>query len=171
MALDRAPGPYRVRRMSDRGLSGAHRALLVLVAALGLAAAFLVARSGGEDGARPPAATQPRTTTATTATGGEPTSRPAPTPAPPPAFRTIRVVGGRPQGGVRTLTYEKGDEVRIRVRSDVADEVHVHGYDVTRTVPAGGSVRLRFDADIEGRFEIELHQAHVQLATLEVTPR
>ena len=40
--------------------------------------------------------------------------------------------------------------------SDVADEIHVHGYDLKKDVPAGGSVRFSFPASIEGVFEIEL---------------
>jgi hypothetical protein len=87
-----------------------------------------------------------------------------------PAVPTIRVVGGRPQGGVRTLSFERGERIRFRVRSDAADEVHVHGYDVTEAVPAGGTVLLSFEATIEGRFEVELHEAGSQLAELDVAP-
>jgi cytoskeletal protein RodZ len=90
-------------------------------------------------------------------------------PAAPPV-PTISVVDGRPQGGVRRLSFEKGERIRFRVRSNAADEVHVHGYDVTKAVPAGGSALLSFEATIEGRFEVELHEAGSQLAELEVTP-
>jgi hypothetical protein len=87
-----------------------------------------------------------------------------------PTVPTIRVVDGRPQGGVRTLSFETGERIRFRVRSDAADEVHVHGYDVTKAVPAGGSALLSFEATIEGRFEVELHEAGSQIAELEVAP-
>jgi hypothetical protein len=87
-----------------------------------------------------------------------------------PAVRTIRVVNGQPQGGVRTLSYKKGDRVRFKVRSDVADEIHVHGYDLKRDVTAGGTAQFSFVATIEGRFEVELENAHVQIAQLEVSP-
>ena len=56
------------------------------------------------------------------------------------------------------------------VRSDVADEVHIHGYDLTQDVPAGGSVRFSFAADIEGVFEIELEERKEQIAELRVSP-
>ena len=87
-----------------------------------------------------------------------------------PTVPTIRVVDGQPQGGVRTLSFDKGERIRFRVRSNAADEVHVHGYDVTKAVPAGGSAVLSFEATIEGRFEVELHEAGSQLAELEVAP-
>jgi hypothetical protein len=87
-----------------------------------------------------------------------------------PAVRTIRVVNGRPAGGVRRLEYQRGDRIRFKVQSDVTDEVHVHGYDVSKNVSAGSSVTFSFTANIEGRFEIELENAHTQIAELEVKP-
>lgn len=82
----------------------------------------------------------------------------------------IEVEGQQPVGGVQDLTFSKGDEVDFRVRSDVDEEIHVHGYDIEKALPAGKTVRVRFPADIEGRFEIELHGAAVQIAQLEVEP-
>jgi hypothetical protein len=87
-----------------------------------------------------------------------------------PAVRTVRVVNGQPQGGVRRLEYTKGDRIRFKVESDVADEIHVHGYDLMKDVTAGGSASFSFTATIEGRFEIELEDAGTQIAELEVDP-
>jgi hypothetical protein len=87
-----------------------------------------------------------------------------------PAVRTVRVVNGQPQGGVRRLEYKKGDRIRFKVESDVADEIHVHGYDLMKDVTAGGSASFSFTATIEGRFEIELEDAGTQIAELEVDP-
>jgi hypothetical protein len=56
------------------------------------------------------------------------------------------------------------------VRSDVADHVHLHGYDLMRDVAPGAPAQLVFTADIPGRFEIELEDRHLQLAELEVRP-
>ena len=60
---------------------------------------------------------------------GEPTaSVPAPKPKPKPTVETIRVVGGDPAGGVKEITVNKDDTVRLEVRSpDTAGEVPVHG--------------------------------------------
>jgi hypothetical protein len=87
-----------------------------------------------------------------------------------PAVQTIRVVDGKPQGGVKTISVKKDDQIRFKVQSDTADEIHVHGYDVKKDVEAGGSVQFSFKGDIEGRFEVELENAGVQIANLEVTP-
>lgn len=63
-----------------------------------------------------------------------------------------------------------GDTVRLRLRSDVAEEDHIHGYDEYVDVPAGGTATARFEADAEGIFEIESHGSGELLAKLEVRP-
>ena len=107
--------------------------------------------------------TEPPTTTETTAppTTTEPT---------PPTTVRIRVVDGAPKGGIVREKIDQGDRVVIVVTSDVADEVHLHGYDVSRPVAAGGTVRLRFRATIPGRFELELEERGVPIAELTVQP-
>jgi hypothetical protein len=83
---------------------------------------------------------------------------------------TIVIRNGEPVGGVEELEYSAGDEVRFRVSSNRADEVHVHGYDVEQEIPAGGSATLSFPAEIEGIFEVELHESEAQIAELRVNP-
>ena len=56
------------------------------------------------------------------------------------------------------------------VTSDVADEVHLHGYDISRDVAAGGTARIAFRATIPGRFEVELEDRGVQIADMTVEP-
>ena len=63
-----------------------------------------------------------------------------------------------------------GRDVVITVTSDVADEVHVHGYDLMADVAPGAPATIRFTADAPGRFEIELENTGVQIAELEVRP-
>jgi hypothetical protein len=82
----------------------------------------------------------------------------------------IVVKNGKPVGGIEEMEYKKGEQVRFVVRSDVADEIHVHGYDLMRDVEAGGSVRFDFPASIEGVFEIELEGRKEQIAELRVNP-
>ena len=65
---------------------------------------------------------------------------------------------------------EQGERVVLVVRSNVADHVHVHGYDLFADVAPGASARLAFRATIPGRFEIELEDRHVQIAELTVQP-
>jgi len=116
--------------------------------------------------------TEPAPSTTQNTLQGEPTaSVPAPKPKPKPAVETIRVVGGEPAGGVKKVTVNKDDTVRLEVRSaDTAGEVHVHGYDVFKDLEPGGSVGFRFKADIEGVFEIELEETHTPIGQLSVEP-
>lgn len=83
---------------------------------------------------------------------------------------TVVVRDGEPVGGVAALEYSAGDQVRFEVTSDVADEVHVHGYDLLETVSAGGTASFDFPAEIEGIFEVELEGRGVQIAELRVNP-
>lgn len=87
-----------------------------------------------------------------------------------PSVPTIVVRGGKPVGGVEELDFDAGEEVRFAVRSDTRDELHIHGYDVERQLPAGRTVRVRFPASIEGIFEAELHGSGEQIAELRVNP-
>ncbi len=82
----------------------------------------------------------------------------------------ITIKHGEPVGGIAQLTYNKGEEVRFEVDSDVSDEVHMHGYDITKDVKAGGSVSFDFPATIEGVFEAELEGRKEQILELTVNP-
>lgn len=83
---------------------------------------------------------------------------------------TIVIKHGKPVGGIADLTYNKGEQVRFKVDSDVSDEVHVHGYDIMKDVEAGGSVSFDFPATIEGVFEAELEGRKEQILELTVNP-
>lgn len=83
---------------------------------------------------------------------------------------TIVIKNGEPVGGIAQLTYNKGEEVRFKVDSDVSDEVHMHGYDIMKDVKAGGSVSFAFPATIEGVFEAELEGRKEQILELTVNP-
>jgi Cu-Zn family superoxide dismutase len=83
---------------------------------------------------------------------------------------TVIVRGGEPVGGIQELEYDAGEQIRFEVSSDVADEVHVHGYDLSQDVEAGRTVSFDFPAEIEGIFEIELEARGTQIAELRVNP-
>lgn len=86
------------------------------------------------------------------------------------AAPTVVVRNGEPVGGVQELEFSAGERIRFSVESDVADEIHVHGYDLAQNVPAGGEVSFDFPADIEGIFEVELEGRGEQIAELRVNP-
>jgi hypothetical protein len=83
---------------------------------------------------------------------------------------TIVIKHGKPVGGIRELTYNKGEQIHFVVDSDVSDEVHMHGYDIMKDVKAGGSVSFDFPASIEGVFEAELEGRKEQILELTVNP-
>ena len=130
---------------------------LVLTCACLLAATAL-AGCGSSDNTTATTTTETTTTEETTTT----------TAATKPTVVSIVVVDGQPQGGIVRQTVSKGDRVVIVVRSDVADEIHLHGYDKSTEVTAGGTARLPFTADLPGRFEVELESGGVQIADLTV---
>jgi hypothetical protein len=83
---------------------------------------------------------------------------------------TIVVRGGEPVGGIQELEYSAGEEIRFRVASDAAEEIHVHGYDIAKDVPAGRTVEFDFPAELEGIYEVELEGLGVQIAELRINP-
>lgn len=84
---------------------------------------------------------------------------------------TIVVENGEPVGGVTTLEYSAGEQIRFKVKGDEAEEIHVHGYNLMEEIPqGGGTVEFDFPAEIEGIFEAELEGKGVQILELRVNP-
>lgn len=69
-----------------------------------------------------------------------------------------------------TQSVMLGSHISIVITSDVADEVHLHTYDLKGNVSAGGELVFEFDADIPGVFEMELEGSHLQVLELTVAP-
>lgn len=129
-------------------------AAAVLVAALGMAAAC----ASGE---------------ATPAPAGSTVSSAAVSSAPvttAPAVQriTIGYAGGAVAGDTGRVAVPLGAAVEIVVTSDVAEELHLHGYDRSAKIPAGGSATLSFTATLAGVYELELHGADKELVKLQV---
>ena len=145
------------------GSNGARAA--VLVAALAAVVVLFVVLSGADD-------EEPQATTAATTTEPEPTEGGQEEKEKPenPGVATIVVKNGQPVGGVQDLEFTKGEDIVFRVRTDVADHVHFHGYDVFMDVAAGGEVRFDVPADVEGVFEVELEDRAVPIAEITVSP-
>jgi hypothetical protein len=81
----------------------------------------------------------------------------------------VAFAGGAVPGGPRRYAVPLGSAVELVVTSDVADEVHLHGYDRSSFVTAGARTTLRFTADLPGVFEVELEQRGAPLAELQVS--
>ncbi len=80
---------------------------------------------------------------------------------------SVTVRGGQVQGPSRQRV-ERNEMVTVRVTSDVADEIHVHGYNRTVPVAAGATAEVSFLVNIPGVFEVEFERSHKLLFTLEV---
>jgi len=137
--------------------------------------AVLVLASGGDDDEqadRPPTVTTQAEDTPTPGATESPeaTETETPTPEPTPEVETIEYRDGEVVGGEAELEFDKGETVRFAVKSDTADEVHVHGYDLKKDVKAGGTVRFSFEADLDGIFEVELEALGKHIARLRVNP-
>ncbi|WP_167454888.1 hypothetical protein [Micromonospora arborensis] len=147
--------------------------------AAGVLTALLVTGCGqGDDpsGATPSAAATSAAppSAATTA----PASAASPTPSPTPSASASTPVVDReivvtiakrrvfPPTG--RITVDKGKLVRITVTSDVADELHVHGYDLGARLPARTPASVEFRADKTGLFEVETHETGLVLFQLVV---
>jgi heme/copper-type cytochrome/quinol oxidase subunit 2 len=136
---------------------------LAIAVVIAVVAVVVLTASGGDD--EEPAGTSAQATATPTASGtaeATETETPTPTPKPEPPLVT--------QGKVTKLRFKQGETVRFRVRADVADEVHVHGYDLMKDIEPGKTVTFSFPADITGIFEIELENAGEQIAQLRVDP-
>ena len=78
------------------------------------------------------------------------------------------MAGGKVTGVESRVPAKLGERLEVRVTSDVAEQVHVHGYDLTADVAAGGVASIEVDATIPGGFEVELEKSHKTLFQLRV---
>lgn len=141
---------------------------LLLVGALALSGC-----AGSDDSAASP-------TTAPSDAAASPTPEQLPSPSPtaeagsPVAPDDAQVIsltyaGGEVTSGMDRVEVPLGTNVRLTITSDVVDEVHVHGYELTTAVPAGQAAQLEFLAEQPGVFEVELHDARQVLTRLQVS--
>lgn len=143
--------------------TGARLGILAGIIVVAVVVLVIAGGGGGDD-----STTTTTTTTQSSATGT--TSATTTTaPAAPPTYR-VTVRNAKPVGGIEAIKVNKGDDVRLVVKSDTADEIHIHGYDLKQNVEAGGSAAFKFKATIDGAFEIELEDHKEQIAELTVEP-
>jgi preprotein translocase subunit SecF len=146
-------------------MRGQARWLILAGAAAAVVVLFFVLR-GGDDGADTTGTTTISTTTETTSTETTATT----TATAEPTFVNVTVRGGEVLGGPKVYDVPFEQRVILTVTSDLADEVHVHGYDLMKDVAAGGTVKFSFVTTLSGSFEFELEDAHLRLGELSVAP-
>lgn len=116
----------------------------------GLVVLFIVLRPDGSGSRATPTPSPP-----TASPSGTVSPSPTESPQPQPTMIEVTVRNGNVDGPAEP-TARQGDEVRIVVRADVTDEVHLHGYDLHADVEPGAPARIDFVATAAGVFECEL---------------
>jgi len=119
-----------------------------------------------ESGARK---TRPASSSTPSTPAASPSSPSPPSRSPRPDAPAFSVVGGRVEGPAQ-VRAKLGDVVTFTVTSDMADEVHVHTYDVTVPLKPGRPATVRVRVDIPGVFDVELEETHTPLTKLRVSP-
>ncbi|MFJ8015271.1 hypothetical protein [Streptomyces sp. NPDC096339] len=93
---------------------------------------------------------------------------PTPSQAAPEADRTVTVTvrDGKVSPAPARTELRRGERVALRVTSDRADTLHVHGYDKELALPAGQEATLILTVDRTGLFEVETHESGLVLTQL-----
>lgn len=81
---------------------------------------------------------------------------------------SFTVSGGKVSGDTGRVKVALGTKLRITVLSDVADEIHVHVYDLKQELSAGAPGSLEFVANTSGVIEVELEHQKLTLTRLAV---
>jgi FtsP/CotA-like multicopper oxidase with cupredoxin domain len=91
----------------------------------------------------------------------------------------LPIANGRVPENMRRIRVRQHDVVKLHWTSDVPTSIHLHGYDIEKTVSPGGVTEMTFIARAAGRFTVESHvgktasggHAHGDvLVTIEVYP-
>lgn len=144
------------------------RWIVAALAAMAVVVLFLVLRPGPSDQDVAPGSGATPTQSLGAPSGSVEAS-------PPPSAEPKRVqievsVRGMQIQGPREFEVSRGQQVHIVIDADVADEVHVHGYDLMMDVQPGAPAELTFKATAPGVFDVELEDAGLLLFQLKVSP-
>jgi hypothetical protein len=132
------------------------------------AAAIVLTGCAGKSGPTASTAPSPSAIFPSASAIGSPTTAPSPTA--PAVDQTIRITyaGGKVSGVSSLVKVKLNSRVALVVTSDVADEVHFHGYDKSADIAKGGTVTIVFKATSAGRYIVELEKLGRRLVTLQI---
>ena len=146
----------------------------LLRSALPLAVAATLVTACGDGGST--VATPPTTGTVTTpaTSSASPTTTALATAVATPSSDvdqdiTVTYAAGKATGDTGRVKVALGSRVRIVVTSDVAEELHLHVYDVKELVTPGQPAEIVFTADVPGQVELELEQSRTTLVRLVIS--
>ncbi len=92
----------------------------------------------------------------------------------------LKVEKGKVAPSIRLIRVKQGDAVRLRWTTDRPIMLHLHGYDIEKTVEPGATTEMAFTAHATGRFPVEEHKPNAKgghshgeapLVRIEVRPR
>lgn len=89
----------------------------------------------------------------------------------PPEQLVIDVIikGGKVTPTNEQLQAEVGEPIVLRVDSDATDELHVHSTpEHSFDVGIGPAQSFQFTVSVPGRVDVELHELHATVATIQV---
>jgi hypothetical protein len=81
----------------------------------------------------------------------------------------ITVAGGTVSPLGANIRVRVGQRIRVTAVSDIAESIHIHGYDITLTLPSSVPGEITFTANQIGVFNIETHESGKLVATLIVS--
>lgn len=81
------------------------------------------------------------------------------------------VKSGQIISGQQTVKVTEGEQVVLKVTTDSADELHLHGYEKFIELEKDIPGELRFTANLTGRYVFELERTEVEIGALEVSPK
>jgi FtsP/CotA-like multicopper oxidase with cupredoxin domain len=141
----------------------------VVLAVAGAGALLLAGCGGSSSGGTTTGSSAVPSVSATTAPPGASVATPTPATTPDDAqVIAVTLAHGSATGVQPRTDVKRGTRVRISVTSDVAEVLHVHGYELEKDVAAGQATQLEFVADTPGVFEVELHTSKKVLTRLQV---
>ena len=83
----------------------------------------------------------------------------------------LGIAGRKIVSGPQVLKAIKDDKIVLRVTSDEAEELHVHGIDISLDLEPNKVATVIFTANLTGGFAFELEKSGTELGTLEIMPR
>ena len=141
---------------------------IALVVPASLAVLVLAGCGGSSSGSNGLSSVPSVSPSAPSPTAASPTAAPSPTA--PAVDQTIHITyaNGKVTGVGTRVKVKKESTVALVVTSDVADEVHFHGYNKMADVTKGGTVTIVFKATLQGVFEVELEKLKHRLVLLQI---
>ncbi|SOJ54997.1 hypothetical protein MSIMFB_02488 [Mycobacterium simulans] len=83
----------------------------------------------------------------------------------------VTIAAGQVQPSNARIHAKVGEQITLRVTSDVTDELHVHSVpDHKFAVAAAPNQNFQFSVEVPGSVDVELHHLRRTIATIQVNP-